>query len=530
MQFKHKATFTAVAAALGTVGTAGTAHAFLPWVTTPDSEVFISGASAPSNMQRETVINNLCDPGLGAIDVFVDVVKTAPVGTTVLLAHTEQWAVACRAKNNTTLGAAANTNILVRKSDVNGSGNGTTPVANAVPVNFMVLSAGGCATSGTNGAFRLDGGNYTYRTCTTVAAQAPDAGTSDIEPAMFTGELAPPSGDFVKPASNWAEKDLAGLVFGVVVSTGMRNELQTDQVAAGILPASCVAGNETEACMPSLPSSYVASVFSGKVQDWDDMPIYGQSLTGANALPDPAGADASETVNGTAYSYDWSAGDVNICRRWTGSGTHAQHMVHYFDKNCEDGTSSMVGQPGGASLFFPNVVENSSSGNLDDCMTAIANGTSLSSTSVTPNINGSYTGWAIGYQSLEKNVTGSKPYRYVKIDGIAPTLKNAISGDYPQVYYVTMQWRTTGYVNSGLRLDATPNVAGINAVLNAVSNLNTASIENINDGFVYSFGRSGFVKPTAGASTLYTVGTPNTPWARRDAANNPDSCKALQKL
>jgi len=38
--------------------------------------------------------------------------------------------------------------------------------------------------------------------------------------------------------------------------------------------------------------------------------------------------------------------------------------------------------------------------------------------------------WAIGVQGLEKNANQAEAWRFVKIDGIAPTLANVAKGKY----------------------------------------------------------------------------------------------------
>ncbi|TPW14817.1 MAG: hypothetical protein FD130_1302, partial [Halothiobacillaceae bacterium] len=213
MTFQKRAIYLAATAALGV---AGSAQAHTPWSTT-QTEVRISGSSSSSFMLMQTVINHVCDSN---IDVFVDQPKTAPQAIdpdTKILTHTTYWAVACTAKAS--LGVTAHGGrVLVTKSDDGGSGNGTTPVVNGTALKFMTLTAASNCTLKNTHARLSDGSSYTWHDCDgTTVNRAPHAGISDIEPTKFVDSLAPASGNYVRPATNWVEKPLPGLLFGVAV-------------------------------------------------------------------------------------------------------------------------------------------------------------------------------------------------------------------------------------------------------------------------------------------------------------------------
>ena len=85
--------------------------------------------------------------------------------------------------------------------------------------------------------------------------------------------------------------------------------------------------------------------------------------------------------------------------------------------------------PVAESAIRPMVHAMSSAGGLDECLDELdldANNNSGSFDST------QYVGarWAIGYTSLDKNATRSKSYRFIKVDGVAPTLANVASGAY----------------------------------------------------------------------------------------------------
>ena len=494
----------------------GSANAVLPGVQT---EVFMSGASAPSNMLRENIVQFACDK-TQPIDVYVDFADQLPGNGDPALAepiveHRTFWTVQCTA--NSTMGSAAGTNIAFYKSDVGGSGNGTTPVHDAVPLQFMDANKTNCALK-VSGQAQGNGGTYDLYECTqnNLVLQAPDVGASDVEASKFVGPLAPASGDFDNADGAVQEKVGPGLIFGPIVTTSLRNELQRDQIAAGMLAAGCE-GDETEACMPSLPSTVVRGITAGKYNKWSDISVYGQQLN----------------VPAAFTSVDPKADNVHLCRRVKGSGTHAEYMMHYHRTNCYVAAQSMLSQPGSGTGFFPGplVYENSSSGTLGSCLDAIENNSVLATTKITPNIDGSVKSFGFGYQSTEKNIALAKDFRYVKVDMKAPTLANAIHGDYRQVYYSGFQNRTGNYVAGALRsADAdTVKAQAIQDIFENSTNINSSIVKVLNKGFVHTWGASGFLVPDATAPTVFTNDDPRTPWTRENAGGFADSCQPLFK-
>jgi hypothetical protein len=494
--FKLKATGVAVALALS-----AQANAFVD-PATAQVRLYLSGASAPTHMLREQVVQNLCDDA-AAIDVFVDGVNQVPGPGGVILNHTTHWVVQCIGETGT---PAAGQRLLVAKSDVGGSAQGVNPVALAVNRPFINTAACG-AVAGINTVAGDSTTAYTYRACGTASMinQIPDMGVSDIEPDKFTGTLNDPAtGDFLNPPASWQVEVGPGLLFGIVVSTSFRNELQQDQFGAG-----CV-GSETAACMPDLPSWYVRSVFAGKLGNWNGEEILG----GAPNVP--GGFD----------------GRVHICRRVQGSGTHAQHMVHFARTNCNRAaTLAMPAGGGGVIPGQPLVFENSSSGNVDNCLNALETGAGAAAS--TPAVPAGRLSFGIGYQSLEKNVNRTLGYRFVKIDGVAPTLENAFNGDYSQVYFLSYNHRENDFRTGAARPALNGGEAAIlEQLIDSGFDISGSVASQINAGFVHSFGASGFVVPVlpAAAPAAFNPANPVVPFARRNASNTgPDSCAPIYR-
>ena len=517
---KLNATAAGIALALS-----GTANAVIPGVQT---EIFMSGASAPSNMLRENIVQNACDQAQ-SINVYVDFIDQVPGGGDPTLAdpiveHRTFWAVECTAKLSST---GITDRIAFYKTDAGGSGNGTTPILlTTVPLEFMDANATNCTLSVTgqkHGGTGANAGTYNLYECLQddLVFQTPDVGVSDIEASKFVGKLAPTSGDFTDPNGYVEQKVGPGLIFGPIVTTGLRDELRDDQMAAvpSLLPG-CVlpGGAETVACMPSIPSAVVRSITVGKYNNWSDVSVYGQTVN----------------VPSNFIAADPKAGNIHLCRRVQGSGTHAEYLIHYHRTNCYVDAQAILNQPGaGAAGLFggPLVYENSSSGTLGSCLDALDTGGGLTSAKITPDIAVGVQSFGFGYQSTEKNMALAKNFRYVKVDGIAPTLANAVKGDYRQIYYSGFQNRINTVDGSpryrlGTLRTVAVDAAKVQALFDKTINISSSIVNVLNTAFVHGWGAAGFLVPDANAPTDYIPGDPRTPWTRENSSK-ADSCQPL---
>ncbi len=230
---------------------------------------------------------------------------------------------------------------------------------------------------------------------------------------------------------------------------------------------------------------------------------------------------------------------VHLCRRTQGSGTHAEWMIHHHRTNCASSTDPMPTQPG-LTGGKPAVFENSSSGNLGLCLDNLDQGTAY--TGMTPPSAAGRASFAIGYQATEKNQGNGENWRFVKTDGMAPTRENVFNGDYDQVYYLSFQNRTTAYLPSGqdavyesgpLRTNDSTADATLKPEVDDfyANNLNIdqAVANDINQGFLFTWGPAGFVIPSSTAPAVYDVNDPRIPWERETSANVPDSCQPLSR-
>jgi hypothetical protein len=566
------------------------------------NEIFIGGATAVQETFNLDILLRFCNYDGDADDtdgvimpqVFVDTILTTPGagdGSTALpsLKHGSEQVIHCNFKPSLG-GALAGTRVAVYKFN-GGSGTGVAPVSDpagapAADMGYMDASTAACtqviptSNPGPGNSFlSVDSATrFTLWDCpSTRVTQAPDGGISDVEPKMFVGQLATgfgtsvpgispdkPQNDFVDQG-NLIVKPGPGIVFGVMVTTSFYDELTDDQVAAGLLPACAAlapltrAERDSLACMPSLPHALIPSVFAGEISNWTTRTIYGRSLS-------PPAFFAGPYV--PAYSRGADGPKVNICRRTAGSGTNAQFQAEYLRTNCINNSPAQRTFANNVpqAVAAPQVYENEGSSQLDQCMNALGggqsgynggftNGITDFPAAPTPTNGGTSsvvpqgrTAYGIGYNSLERNNALNFAYRFVKIDGVAPTLENAYKGDYRDVYYLSYQNRVDGSGNPTPLTGAIRTVAADAGEIQVLKEFfaiweapTPASVDAVNDGLIVNpdgiLGNAddwqgGLLSPSKTAPAVWSGGPssgndPRTPWSRQTAGGTADSCQNL---
>lgn len=541
----------AVAAAL--VLGAAPAFAYIPTSNT-DGDVVMnwSGASASTLSAMELTVNAICDANPHVLYV--------PTAIGVNNTPGSDWAVACEATAGGKTGFAAGTRILVIKRDRGGSGVGVGAVQSKATdnafnvingrIDFLTL-AGNCATAiapadlgAPNipfgaGAVPLRGCAGTY----TSFAYA-EMGTSDIEPNKFFGTPNTPStgGPFRPEADRaFAKKNtLAALLFNTPVTLQLYQALQTAQFTGTPLAADCTPGGanyntvvavpgnirtditngDSERCMPSLTTPEVTSILGvfGAVQgigDWNRLlGSAGTAILGAGPWP------------------------VQVARRSNGSGTQATFnaLINRYpcDANAADGAIDVI---------LPKSINGTTITSNTDSAAVAARLNTINSTASNP--------YGIGILSVEgRNVNYAEGWRYIKIDGVAPTLRNMHAGDYSLWAQQSCQLRNQStplpYNGGGSIADKTkiydllclpdsPNSlnkpAGLTKINNPVTPADGPS-NCTNDvdkcGSLYRFGQGGWLAtPTSTLvydNVLAAATNPVNAFTREITAGNPNIC------
>jgi hypothetical protein len=453
-----------IAVAVATALTAGQAFALSP-TTTPDIEIWMSGASAEDGMIG-ALFTDLCQTG--TLDTYL-----SDDGSKFGASHR---AFFCTLDSTKVAGlSVTNPKVLFHKRSAGGSGMGVAPVADATPIAHMSITNGNCTLAATN----------EYH-CTVTGAgdtinHVSDGGISDVEPALFVPPNVPSGFSATTPAqlAKLNIQSQVGLVFGIPVTTALRDALQA---AEGL-----TVGAEDEANMPSLSREQVVALMTGGITQWSQLKVNGTSLTAVAGVTPPT----SDSI----VIPPFNAPLVHICRRVEGSGTQAQMNANFLRVPCLPGAAQPVTATNPAT--GPVVTLNSGSGDVDVCL------------------DGENTAnhWALGLQSTEKNnydpvaypPTGYKyGYRFIKVDGKAPTLANAASNQYFDWAENSIQWLKAA--NGGPTGDKL-------VILNKIATDagKPSIVKNVNTKFVYSWGQAGYM-------SLNTNGwTPTTPFD----LNNP---------
>lgn len=511
----RKVLSTAVAVALG--ATAGVANAFDARTTAPQYQVQLAGASASSNLVRNMVIDTVCT-GADAIYVY----RRA--------GDVDDWAVSCQVGPGSVPGVSANGNVMIIKRDEGGSGYGVTPVSEAFAVGMMAITSANCTgapTAKTTGTVANTA--YTEVTCgATNVDLVPDGGFSDIEPSKFIGINTPTGFNDYKDLGNMEVRSLAGLVFNAPVTLNLRNALQAVQIDNGDLPASCTVGNETVDCMPSLSANEIRSLYTGAVQNWSQFMVWDSATASYVGLTSHSLVTAPSNTK------------VHICRRVNGSGTQAQANAIFMNYPCDSTVAKPASQPGNV-VLGPLVYNNSGSGDVEKCLDDLNNGTNTANKPVVnvfqaPNNFANRTAFAIGVQSTEKNVGHTKAYRYIKVDGAAPTLEATHAGDYYDFAEQSMQWRNDGTVGTawtGTWANAVADVETILAFM-ADNGIDKVELANLNDAYERAPAAGGWnggwlLNPAAAGATVDVVfdGTnnPTNTMTRAPFGQSPNTCQ-----
>ncbi|MFI3155827.1 MAG: hypothetical protein QX199_06695 [Methylococcaceae bacterium] len=390
-------------------------------------EIFLSGSSAAQpfieslmTSSKVPVANRICDSSQ-LIYQFKD---TATSGK-------DQNAYLCvlNTANPALKGlAAGKTNLLLYKRNNGGSAQGVNPVVADAAIDFLkVDTAANCAVASTGVA----GTSFTKINCDYTAGnvelsnpQKPDFGMSDVDPAQFFGQntpagFAPVTADDVNKLT---VKAAGALVFGVPVTKKLRDAMQEAQFGK---THACV-GKETTACMPSLSSAQIASIFTGKLNSWKQLKLGASSdlYTNASAANKPA------------------SDRLHICRRTNGSGTGAQFGIKFLNYPCSDVATPSASETGALpeTVAKAQIHENSSAGVVSECLSELDSGVNTVGTA----FNNTYgVRWAIGIQGTEHNASGSFDYRYIKIDGVEPSLDQVARGKYKDWVELTYQYNKT---------------------------------------------------------------------------------------
>lgn len=410
---------------------AATLHAPAGLALTPGTPADITLHVAGSTIQDNNlvkVLGMICQPG--TLDQFRD---ADPVGK-----GTYWRAFFCQIDATKVPGLTlTNPRLLILKRNRSGAITGVYPLLETGKgVNFMGID------------HRQDGTPQ----CTQTAAGAtwscrtdrpgdvfpatPDLGVLDTDPQAFRGPNYNPTIDGVRfnlptPAAiadQLQVMNAGGVLQNTPVTLGLRDALQEAQVAQGRLDPACLTDSERREgidCMPSLSKSLLASLFAGRIARWSDVQVdvtaSGASSPSAKPLTD---------FNKASLTSDL----VHICRRNLGASTQAAVNAYFLNTPCA-ATGSLpvdISNP----VSGPVVVSPPQVTAEEICLADFNDGTNLGT--FNPAVNRA---WAVGMLTTERNTNLQLNYRYIRIDGAAPTLEEVAAGRYAYFTEAAYVWR-----------------------------------------------------------------------------------------
>ncbi len=503
-----------VASAAITVGANG-----IPVITPANTyEIYLSGASAAQNFIDLLLTSSSVPAASRLCNSAKAIYKYSDNGS-----GKDQNAYLCELNpSNTKLAglSAGKANLLIYKRSVGGSAMGVSPLiaeangnASDASISYLkVDNAANCTAPTVSSGLSRITCNYTDGNPALSQKHVSDFGISDVDPLQFRGANTEAGFNPVKPAdvAKLVIKSAAVNIFNTPVTLKLRNALQEAQfpktsdcnpLNAGYKPATA----ESSACMPSLSSGVITSIFSGQLNSWSQL-----KLGSAGNLFDNAASSASKV----------SDDRLHICRRNNGSGTQAQLGIKFLNYPC-NATATAPAVDTGA---IPEAVNKaqvhalSSSGGVTECLNELDSGSNTVGTS----FNNTYgSRWAIGIQAVDLNADRANAFRYIKIDDVKPTLQNVANGKYKDWVELTYQY------NKNHNFDQSEK----NIVEEIIKqSANPAVLASLNLKAVHSFGQGGFLAVpqayAASANGNVVLSKPVNPLSHATKVAATDNCRA----
>lgn len=431
---------------LGFLGSVPLCHALTPWTDgAPDLVVYTSGGPALDAAFAKIVTNTLA--AANTVDTFSDVASTGTIG-----GRWQAFYFTGSSNLGTTL---AGKKIILEKRTYGSGGYGVVPLyannGQGLPLehlNIVGLGEAAWEADGTTGKKwkkSLTGSNA----ATYLTKIISDAGFLALDPVallkpatenypeqvkeLISGDFEPnwPL-DISKTPDNFTVIGTGGYVYGVEVTEDFYRVLQAAQQKSGILPSTVSIGTYTDAAMPSLSRNFLASLLAGKISHWEQIKVVDKATGTAIPLTDPS-ILALAGVKAPPLNKDGIT-PVGVGRRNKGATTavvaYARLLGYPFTARSNPPAANT---PNSDDSFAAPIVKSPTSlGATDLLLIDWQTGTNVSG------LNPSLTKlWGVAITGGDRDPgataagVGGKPWRYIKVDGAAPTIENVAAGVYP---------------------------------------------------------------------------------------------------
>ena len=464
---------------------AGTGSVYaLPPDATPSITLFISGGGA-QDPALEGLLSKLALAG--TFDVYKDNQNPASPGA--------RFSAYFFQTNNSKIpgisSGATPVNLLIYKRTYGSAGYGVVPLlSDDYQVQQLDIKAAGAVSP-------ITSPDTFYRvSVSNLQNTRSDAGLTGVDIGLFTGINYPtaigtdpafPILDVSKASDKLVINAAGGLVYGVGVTLDLYKALQAAQIATGTLPADTKIGDYSkESSIPNLGRNFAASLIAGKIRTWDDVQVIDER-------PIATGANTGQKL-GTLTSFATQAGV-------SAPSVNGKNLVAVANRNKGAAVGAainavLLNAPGTQNAFNPVTSPgNPTNGPIAAQLPGTSQVTSLLADWQAGGNTSTYNAdsakhWGVGIQSLDYNASGaigkdpSAAYRYVRIDGAAPTLPNVANGTYPLWAESTFQWRNAA--NNG------PSGDKLVILQKLAADLASPSVAaSINQKIVQTFGPSG---------------------------------------
>jgi hypothetical protein len=362
-----KLNFIAAGVIAAFASTAAVAAPNLAQPVTASADIYVSGATSINPVLTAYLAKNC-----SALDLYTVVQSTT---TTSSLYNCQ---VGNTAGVSNIPGITAGAIIAIHKSSTSSS-DGVVLVGNQTGTKFLSQAdvAGATFVETAKPAVTVGGvtiGAYKRFDLTAAAPAgsltvAPEFGFSDVEPKFFTTSAV---------AAKLNATSVYTLVFGVPVSKVFRDALQGLE--------GLTVGSDALAQMPSLTSKDLSGIYSGKISDGGSLGL--------------------------------AAGTIFVGRRSAGSGTTKTFDLTFLNNACGGNVGFVPANStaGSTACTAANrVVQMGTSDDMVACIEAHNTGAR----------------YAVGIISMEYNPTATNGYRFIRVDGAAPSLLNTTEGRYP---------------------------------------------------------------------------------------------------
>lgn len=482
--------FVSIAAALAVALSTGSAHALNKAQTLAATPIYITGGGAADRNLENTVKNLFTSASVDTYQINGSKSNFFAVSGTLTAASA------------TALGLANPINVVVYKRTLGAAFTSTT-VASTTPIAHLDISQLNeadptNANAATTRLWNVTGSGTGIGAGTGLVNKASDAGYTDTPVLLFSQSVNVPAGITPPTRSSLnklVQKPINAALHGIAVTKALRDALQQQQ---GLL-----VGDESEANVPSLSSAAIASIYRGRITRWT------QLVHNGARLQIPAG-----------YSPD-----VYVVPRSPGAAIQASVNARILATS-----NPTAAGPAPQNLDFPPYVfEAALPADTDVILNGLNNGSEFNWNDGDGNVQTFFPEpgvkyLAIGNTSTERNAgtqAGLKDqlnYRFIKIDGVAPTVRNGYNGTYPLTLEASIVYRgpsaqgpLTGFAKTFIDFLVTrlgqPSVLGAN-----------------NQSFFHGYGQTGYLALTTNGHSAATFdpNNPVTPYTYSPNGTAPD--------